>query len=57
MTALFKFEVESLMSDVDVFKFKAITSNIIHQTSNIKEKRALHDGKKLHATAPFFSLS
>jgi hypothetical protein len=41
------------MSDVDVFKFKAITSNIIHQTSNIKEKRALHDGKKLHATASF----
>ena len=32
---------------------KAIASNIIHQTSNIKEKRALHDGKKLHATASF----
>jgi len=29
---LFEFEVESLMFDVDVFLFKAIASNIIHQT-------------------------
>ena len=45
-----EFEVESLMFDVDVFKFKAIASNIIHQTSNIKEKGASHDGRNLHAT-------
>jgi hypothetical protein len=29
---LFEFEVESLMFDVDGFKFKDIASNIIHQT-------------------------
>jgi hypothetical protein len=48
-----EFEVESLMFDVDGFKFKAIASNIIHQTSNIKEKGASHDGRNLRATAPF----
>jgi len=41
------------MFDVDGFKFKAIASNIIHQTSNIKEKGTSHDGKNLRATAPF----
>ncbi len=50
---LFSFEVESLMFDVDDFKFKAIASNIIHQTSNIKEKGASHDGRSLRATVPF----
>ncbi|MCF0152736.1 MAG: hypothetical protein HUJ82_05420 [Megasphaera sp.] len=50
----FKFEVESLMFDVDGFKFKAIASNIIHQTSNIKEKGTSHDGRNLHATVPFY---
>ncbi|MCI7600388.1 MAG: hypothetical protein MSS75_05010 [Megasphaera sp.] len=50
---LFSFEVESLMFDVDVFKFKAIASNVIHQTSNIKEKGTLHDGRNLRATASF----
>ena len=35
----------SLIFDKDGFKFKAITSNIIHQTSNIKENGALHDGR------------
>ncbi|WP_157868797.1 hypothetical protein [Megasphaera elsdenii] len=42
-----------MMFDVDGFKFKAIASNIIHQTSNIKEKGTSHDGKNLRATAPF----
>nr|DAW26942.1 MAG TPA: hypothetical protein [Caudoviricetes sp.] len=41
------------MFDVDGFKFKAIASNIIHQTSNIKEKGTSHDGRNLRATAPF----
>ena len=40
------------MFDVDGFKFKAVTSNLIHQTSNIKEKGTLHDNRSLRATAP-----
>jgi hypothetical protein len=44
------------MSDVDGFKFKAIASNIIHQTTNIKEKGVLHDGKSLYATPHFFTV-
>ncbi|MCI5657261.1 MAG: hypothetical protein MR307_01320, partial [Megasphaera elsdenii] len=52
----FEFEVESLMFDVDGFKFKAIASNIIHQTSNIKEKGTSHDGRNLRATVPFFNV-
>ena len=51
---LFLFEVESLMFDVDDFKFKAIASNIIHQTSNIKEQGVSHDGRSLRATVPLF---
>ena len=48
-TAPFEFEVESLMFDVDGFEFKAIASNIIHQTSNMKEKGTSHDGRNLRA--------
>ena len=40
----FEFEVESLIFDVDAFKFK---------TSNIKEKGPSHDGRSLRATVPF----
>ena len=35
--ALFKFEVKSLMFDVDGLKLKAIASNVIHQTSHIQK--------------------
>jgi len=36
-----EFEVESLMFDVDGFKFKAIASNIIHQTLKRKGPRMM----------------
>ena len=48
-----EFEVESLMFDVDGKNLKPITSNIIHQTSNIKERGTSHDDISFHATSPY----
>jgi len=48
-----KFEVESLMWMEQ--NLKAIASNIIHQTSNIKEKETSHDGRNRHTRVPLLS--
>ncbi|MCI6192189.1 MAG: hypothetical protein MR644_04145 [Megasphaera elsdenii] len=48
-----KLEVESLMWMEQ--NLKAIASNIIHQTSNIKEKETSHDGRNRHTRVPLLS--
>ncbi|MEE0403552.1 MAG: hypothetical protein UDO91_04155 [Megasphaera elsdenii] len=48
-----KFEVESLMWMEQ--NLKAIASNIIHQTSTIKEKETSYDGRNRHTRVPLLS--